>query len=1068
MEGSRCVSVDYEGEAKSAPACGGGDCMDASALAKTNEQLIAMCAGIGIDLPREVRDKLPQRVLRQLCAPCIRDDERAVARTLLQTMEARRDRIELMLRDLQELGTQSSASWTERKVGESRHKTHVQTAQNRNLITVMQRLSQNEMQVRARVKSAEHHVEVARFIAAGIQQLHDLPTRNQDATSLLRRMNKAIGKSDAAAQLHALGVGSLDAAHANLRRVLESSVVTCEGFLDTIDMVLLATTAKAVAAAVPQLNLHRTHLTSMQQALVNATMPSTHPMEELLAGRRDSHLCVNAHLWLNLLRAKTDADLYRVLQEVSEKAVARVAAVDGAAVIRAWASVTTRPAYTEADVAALTEALFVFDAATAAADEGAALTFWRTVADVYMPSAASAPFDARLGRSWVRSIDDDIRGGIRSFLRVRPRASDDETNCPGGVLTVPNDAGVFYSVVPSAMTSNQEAFEGRPGVPGLSLVADRFVRGVRKAKSSGSFHGNNIVMLMYGHSGSGKTYLSVGDVDDASGVVTPGFLTLAATRVQQMLEGTEHDVTSVHLRVVDVAPDTYATFTMMGGPKHSRVYLMRRDGTFDTRGAATNASGTEEPFVLKTWMHDFVHSGKSINIDDVASLTAKIMEVNRQRKEAGRIMKTPNNPVSSRSHLFMSLEFKSGERSLGVMTVLDAAGAESPIDILRSTVFPTRSRSAIQRNIGYMMQAASNTASEQLTALQTMVESSIRKTNGEVELPVRKDLRTNWYWDYGAAGSSDRSMTLTPVGKAEAQRFRTLQMVTQIIGNKTQPSYTERMLVVTNLQQLLVSGFWINETLLHMQWYMSAVNRNALQRASDPNLHLGLHSKDGLFPDKMSDSNNSYNPRQLFDNGIRRVNNLGFVTVLDMLATWYPQRDYAKTTGDNIVLSDSLDTTRANENLSNTIFFVVSTLHGARTVFKNNECQDIDDDVRDTLQLASFLRPQASARQQYCYGGTECHNVVEEEGERKTTRPVSLASQPGARAGSRAGIRATNPGGASSRAARAGSPSGASVGQRSTGSAASPGGTSGRTARATGASSGTARPARGAARRARA
>jgi hypothetical protein len=67
----------------------------------------------------------------------------------------------------------------------------------------------------------------------------------------------------------------------------------------------------------------------------------------------------------------------------------------------------------------------------------------------------------------------------------------------------------------------------------------------------------------------------------------------------------------------------------------------------------------------------------------------------KYRIEHSRIKKTPNNPVSSRSHLYMVFEVQfEGKHGLpgkvGYVTIVDTAGRESPLDIYNMFIDTTK------------------------------------------------------------------------------------------------------------------------------------------------------------------------------------------------------------------------------------------------------------------------------------------------------------------------------------------------------------------------------------------
>jgi DNA repair exonuclease SbcCD ATPase subunit len=77
---------------------------------------------------------------------------------------------------------------------------------------------------------------------------------------------------------------------------------------------------------------------------------------------------------------------------------------------------------------------------------------------------------------------------------------------------------------------------------------------------------------------------------------------------------------------------------------------------------------------------------KSLRVEDIYGLTDMIDEYRIDKK---RIKQTPNNPYSSRSHLYFvfEIEFTNGKR--GFVTIVDTAGRESPLDIFNTFIDTT-------------------------------------------------------------------------------------------------------------------------------------------------------------------------------------------------------------------------------------------------------------------------------------------------------------------------------------------------------------------------------------------
>lgn len=75
----------------------------------------------------------------------------------------------------------------------------------------------------------------------------------------------------------------------------------------------------------------------------------------------------------------------------------------------------------------------------------------------------------------------------------------------------------------------------------------------------------------------------------------------------------------------------------------------------------------------------------NISIDSLNTLTGAI---EKYRISQGRVKKTPNNPVSSRSHLYIVFEITFDTGKTGYITIVDTAGRESPADIYNLFIGP--------------------------------------------------------------------------------------------------------------------------------------------------------------------------------------------------------------------------------------------------------------------------------------------------------------------------------------------------------------------------------------------
>lgn len=174
--------------------------------------------------------------------------------------------------------------------------------------------------------------------------------------------------------------------------------------------------------------------------------------------------------------------------------------------------------------------------------------------------------------------------------------------------------------------------------------------------------GYSIVLFGYGLSGSGKTFLLLGE-RGMPGLMHYGLANLNGVK---------------NIRVKHVFEQYINKFTPtlknISGNIHHLVGNIKqlKSVSFDE----------SEDFA------EDLPSNINLNNISIESLNSLTGAIEKYRISQKRIKKTPNNPVSSRSHLYMVFEIIFETGKIGYITIVDTAGRESPVDIYNMFIEP--------------------------------------------------------------------------------------------------------------------------------------------------------------------------------------------------------------------------------------------------------------------------------------------------------------------------------------------------------------------------------------------
>ena len=277
------------------------------------------------------------------------------------------------------------------------------------------------------------------------------------------------------------------------------------------------------------------------------------------------------------------------------------------------------------------------------------------------------------------NIYEDLSGAVRVYIKIKPLIGKEQKlntvyiqdktkkvviDCSEVAnVNKKQTFGEFYGIFNDTFT-NKDVYTGNQGsgdISDLRVDIDN-IEESNDTVSPGLYStfkqvedGYSIVLFGYGLSGSGKTFSLIGD----KGI--PGLLHYGLANLRGVSK----------IRVKYLFEQYIDKFV----PTISKI-----------RGKIINLVN-EVPQLRnysKDEQKDFAaFIGNQVNLNDirVENINTLTSLLETYRKNNFRIKKTPNNPVSSRSHLYMVFEVQFETGKVGYVTIVDTAGRESPVDI---------------------------------------------------------------------------------------------------------------------------------------------------------------------------------------------------------------------------------------------------------------------------------------------------------------------------------------------------------------------------------------------------
>lgn len=288
---------------------------------------------------------------------------------------------------------------------------------------------------------------------------------------------------------------------------------------------------------------------------------------------------------------------------------------------------------------------------------------------------------------------ENISGAVRIYVRLRPLASGTtlKTVSKEGKSVIYNGNlcksstktyGRFFGVIPDTF-SNADVYSGCNGT--IIDKTEFVITGHGEEKEKGQLccltndasgmcrvfnqlaEGYHIILFGYGHSGSGKTQTLLGSNDE------PGLTQLAISNAKTKIVNLKGIFELSHDKI-DIRSKNFNSGKF--------INLFQRGSDRILKDIPSTMIHNEENSFNETALS----YGLNMSMLKKSPISASNMSVlkivlDNYRMSRNRIMATPNNPQSSRSHLFIVLEFVYNNTK-GLLTVVDMGGREMATDIL--------------------------------------------------------------------------------------------------------------------------------------------------------------------------------------------------------------------------------------------------------------------------------------------------------------------------------------------------------------------------------------------------
>lgn len=299
------------------------------------------------------------------------------------------------------------------------------------------------------------------------------------------------------------------------------------------------------------------------------------------------------------------------------------------------------------------------------------------------------------------NIYEDLSGAVRVYIRIKPMIGVEQKMNTVSIETIENKKqklltidctgktdqdekggkktfGEFYGIFDDTFT-NLDVYTGQSNstefnktktkvdLDSLVESSDTISPGVYNSFKQVE-DGYSIVIFGYGLSGSGKTMTLLG----SKGI--PGLLHYGLDNLQNVSNIRLKYLFEQYYSLINI------NFNKVTGKIHNLINKVPQLKDFSK----------DETEIFAKRIPSYINVD-NLKVEDIYSLTDII---DNYRKEVGRIRATPNNPVSSRSHLYFVFEITFANGKTGFISIVDTAGRESPIDIFNTFIDTSKTKLA--------------------------------------------------------------------------------------------------------------------------------------------------------------------------------------------------------------------------------------------------------------------------------------------------------------------------------------------------------------------------------------
>jgi hypothetical protein len=311
--------------------------------------------------------------------------------------------------------------------------------------------------------------------------------------------------------------------------------------------------------------------------------------------------------------------------------------------------------------------------------------------------------------------------------------------------------------------------------------------------------GYHICLFGYGYSGSGKTYTLLGNKDN-KGLLHYGLESLDYKKIEIHGIYELYADMSIIKTTGPVDPSKYkikGNIHMLYGqePNIDSEVIVKEEKDFNKHFKSIKIN--KELVTLFSQEQD-ISRDLDLLTSTITSYRSNIGIANKI--DHNRIKATPNNPESSRSHLFITFKLTFSNNTIGYITIVDMAGQENPY------------------NIQKVLFSSSYTVG-------TIMEFLNIRENTDFANDVLTKLSSEYLRGYGYIKPTDR--TKTSIMNAWTDMFKSQPSAHKKDAAKAlNTQKTNKETEITNAYftalDILKEGFFINETLNHLRYFFKS------------------------------------------------------------------------------------------------------------------------------------------------------------------------------------------------------------------------------------------------------